>query len=553
MYLTLGNIPKALRRKPNSRACVLIAYLSVDKVSKEGMSQTALKLRNYEIFHRSMGIILESLKKAGDPKGSGIEMVGGDGALRRVYPLLAAYVADYPEQCLVTCTKYGTCPKCRRQAGELSLCTAGDPRTQKWTLSIIQKARISAVQPHRKKQAVHAQCMELDVAGGNYNPFWAGFPLTDIHRCITPDILHQLYQGVVKYLVVWVQAVMGSQELDSRIRSLPPAYGVRHFQNGISSLSQVSGPERKQIAKILLSCLVGKIDSRGIIACRSLLHWIHLAQYPSHDESTLAYMEEELNTWHTHRSFFIDAGVRENFDLPKFHSLLHYTDSIRWLGTTDNYNTELFERLHIDFAKEGWRASNKRDHFPQMVQWLSRQEKVSSYDFYRSWMGENKQKEDEEPMLQWREGPQIAEEIEVEVQVKRPGRIRPGALHPVANIVHLSKFPAEPKKPLARILVSHQAPAFLTHLKLYVASLLPSNQTVNQRIALASSLPFSRLDVWHQFRFKPYNLSDEESDGMQEIVKAVPISTRSSHPRFDTVLVLDTDEAESTAVQGAVQ
>ena len=113
VYLTLGNIPKSLRCKPGSRACVLIAYLSVDKPSKEGLSKTALRLRNYEIFHRSMAVVLQPLKAAGNPRGPGIEMVGGDGAVRRVYPILATYVTDHPEQCLVTCTKYGTCPKCR--------------------------------------------------------------------------------------------------------------------------------------------------------------------------------------------------------------------------------------------------------------------------------------------------------------------------------------------------------------------------------------------------------------------------------------------------------
>ena len=128
VYLTLGNIPKSLRRKPGSRACVLIAYLSVDKPSKEGLSKTALRLRNYEIFHRSMAVVLQPLKAAGNPRGPGIEMVGGDGAVRRVYPILATYVADYPEQCLVTCTKYGTCPKCCRKAEELERIEPGDPR-----------------------------------------------------------------------------------------------------------------------------------------------------------------------------------------------------------------------------------------------------------------------------------------------------------------------------------------------------------------------------------------------------------------------------------------
>ncbi|KIK49782.1 hypothetical protein GYMLUDRAFT_183639 [Collybiopsis luxurians FD-317 M1] len=278
---------------------------------------------------------------------------------------------------------------------------------------------------------------------------------------------------------------MGEEELDNRIRSLPPAFGVRHFKNGISALAQVSGGERKHMARILLSCLVGKIDSRGITACRSLLHFIHLAQYPSHDEETLRYMQVELDTWHQYRSFFITSGTREDFNIPKFHSLTHYIESIRLLGTTDNYNTELFERLHIDFAKEGWRASNKRDHFPQMVKWLSRQEKIASYDFYRAWLDEPSTKEPEEPE------PPAGQGGEAEME---------------AGHISIAKYPPEPAKSLARILVCHAAPGFMPQLKLYLNSLLPSPQQVPKRHALNGILPFSHLDVWHQYKFMPSNL-----------------------------------------------
>ncbi|KAJ3709627.1 hypothetical protein C8R42DRAFT_547238, partial [Lentinula raphanica] len=125
VYLTLGNIPKSLRNKPNARACILIAYLPVDKPAKKNFTEQALRVRTYEIFHRSMAAVLEPLKEAGDPAGEGVELVGGDGAVRKVYPILAAYIADYPEQCLVTCSKYGTCPKCQRKATELEERTPG--------------------------------------------------------------------------------------------------------------------------------------------------------------------------------------------------------------------------------------------------------------------------------------------------------------------------------------------------------------------------------------------------------------------------------------------
>ncbi|KAE9390508.1 hypothetical protein BT96DRAFT_959768 [Gymnopus androsaceus JB14] len=193
--------------------------------------------------------------------------------------------------------------------------------------------------------------MEDDVAGGDYDPFWKGFPYCDIHDAIMPDVLHQLYQGVIKHLISWIQSLMTKDEFDSRLRSLPPAFGI------------------------LIACLVGKIDSRGIIAARSLLDFIHLVQYPSHDGRTLRYAEEALDSWHANRAYFKEKEVRDHFNIPKFHSLLHYIPSIKLKGTTDNGNTEAFEHLHITFAKDGWRASNKRDAFPQMITWLSRQEK----------------------------------------------------------------------------------------------------------------------------------------------------------------------------------
>lgn len=59
-------------------------------------------------------------------------------------------------------------------------------------------------------------------------------------------------------------------------------------------------------------------------------------------------------------------------------------DAIALFGTTDNYNTEMFECLHIDFAKEGWHASNQHDEFPQMIHWLFRHEKISWFESHLS-------------------------------------------------------------------------------------------------------------------------------------------------------------------------
>ncbi|KIY44276.1 hypothetical protein FISHEDRAFT_29189, partial [Fistulina hepatica ATCC 64428] len=253
MYLTIGNLPKSIRCRPSMHACILVAYLP-------------------RIFHESMREVLKSLIQAGK---DGELMASGDGAVRRVHPIITSHVSDYPEQCLGTCTKYGTCPRCRVKADSLASPDPSEPRTHEWALGVMKHARQACTDDagNLHEAQYYDMCMTSDVSGGVYHPFWEDLPYCNIFACMTGDILHQVYQGVLKYLITWAQELMSKEELDARISRLPPAYGVRHFKNGISKLSQVSGPERKQISHILLACLVGKVPRRPLIAIRALLEF----------------------------------------------------------------------------------------------------------------------------------------------------------------------------------------------------------------------------------------------------------------------------------------
>ncbi|KAF8507438.1 hypothetical protein JB92DRAFT_698729 [Gautieria morchelliformis] len=62
----------------------------------------------------------------------------------------------------------------------------------------------------------------------------------------------------------------------------------------------------------------------------------------------------------------------------------HYIESIISLGTADGFNTELPERLHIDFSKAGYRASSRKNFIIQMTRWLTRQEKIHSFGSFLS-------------------------------------------------------------------------------------------------------------------------------------------------------------------------
>lgn len=94
----------------------MIAYLPVDKISRSNLTQQEHRSRSQRLFHQSMRMVLSPLIEAGK---QGVNMSAGDGSIHRVHPILSCYVADYPEQCLVACSKSGTCPKCRAPADNL--------------------------------------------------------------------------------------------------------------------------------------------------------------------------------------------------------------------------------------------------------------------------------------------------------------------------------------------------------------------------------------------------------------------------------------------------
>ncbi|KAJ2985559.1 hypothetical protein NUW54_g10113 [Trametes sanguinea] len=144
------------------------------------------------------------------------------------------------------------------------------------------------------------------------------------------------------------------------------AHGLRHFTRGISVLSQWTGGEAKEIEKVLLGLLIGRVNSQVLKAVRALLDFTYYAQYETHSDTTLSRMRQALNTFHRNKAALIELGVREHFNIPKLHALMHYVDAIVRLGCLDGVNTENSERLHIDYAKKAYRASSRREYLSQM-------------------------------------------------------------------------------------------------------------------------------------------------------------------------------------------
>ena len=371
VYMTIGNIPKDIRQKPSHGGWILLNYLPVTCL--EHVNNKVARRRAFaNLFHACLQHMLEPLEQASH---NGVPMTSGDGVVRRGHPIIACYSGDYPKQVLITGIKTGQCLKCVIEHDKLG--SADTPAAlQDLTVVLNVLALIN-----EDYVAFNHACRDLGIKP-IYKPFWEPHAHLNIFLSITPDVLHQLYQGILKHLLAWIWGCCSEAEIDAHCCRLPPNHNICLFMKGITSLSQVSGTKHDQICQFLLGIIIniplaGSFNAVQLLrATRAILDFIYLAQYPCHTSDTLPLLNDALSRFHSNKYIFVDLSIRMNFNLPKLHSLCHYIKMVQLFGTTDNYTTEYTEQLHIDLAKDAYHATNHKEEYYQMTKWLERHKKV---------------------------------------------------------------------------------------------------------------------------------------------------------------------------------
>ncbi len=98
-----------------------------------------------------------------------------------------------------------------------------------------------------------------------------------------------------------------------------------------------------------------------------------LAQYPSHNDEKLFYMEHALYRLDKTKIIFenhrpIDAKLfRPTFNYPKFHAIIHFVKCIQDYRSVINYDIAYNEVAHKYFLKALYGQTNKKEYESQIL------------------------------------------------------------------------------------------------------------------------------------------------------------------------------------------
>ncbi|KAJ7463807.1 hypothetical protein B0H11DRAFT_2309570 [Mycena galericulata] len=277
---------------------------------------------------------------------------------------------------------------------------------------------------------------------------------------------------------------------------------------GIKGIPVSSGDGKIRRCHPIVACYIGDYPEQVLVTC-----------VKTGDTETLGHLGNARERFYENKEIFVDLGVRSDFNLPKLHSWNHYHSNITLYGTSDNYNTEYTERLHIDLAKDAYRATNSKDEFPQMTVWLERKEKILRHDQYIQWRLKGCPKP---PVVM---------------------NLHPGVVYERKLV--MPKHPTRKSVKFSVIQRDYGAKFFPEALSRYVAQLSEPNLTRTQLEHAANNVDlfFNSLPVFQRIKFStsdPYGVDGPE-DKIVDAIHVQPgrtlVNGDSVPARFDTALV----------------
>ncbi|KAI6014870.1 hypothetical protein PISMIDRAFT_16017, partial [Pisolithus microcarpus 441] len=344
----------AVRNKVSSHAFLLNALMPV--VEFIHPVHRMCSVLEAHLFHECLDIVLQPLKVAAQ---IGRMMSDPTGNLHHCFMLLAAYIVDTPEACMLACIRGKTSPVTMASHKDFSDAFRHECRTGARTLSQLSHTQCDPNDLER----YFAQCKEFRLSGV-VELFWQNWPLTDPANFLMLEPLHHWYRKFWDHDVQWCKNALSAPELDFCYSVLHPIVGMCHFKD----VAVIGGAASREV----------------VIAVCALMDFQYLAQAPRITSIIQDRIKATLAEFHNHKDKITDEGLRrgaesgsalDHWFIPKLELMQSVTPSISELGAPVQWSADTTEHAHIEVIKEPASMMNHQNYDTQICRYLDRVER----------------------------------------------------------------------------------------------------------------------------------------------------------------------------------
>ncbi|KAJ6631895.1 hypothetical protein B0H10DRAFT_2172192 [Mycena sp. CBHHK59/15] len=334
-YISLGNIHNSIQRG-HRNGVVPFTFLAIPKSDRKYDNDPAFRTFKRKLYHASLAAILFSLKPG---MKTPVVRCCPDGHFRRAIYDFGPFIADYPEQIMLTGIVQNWCAKCTALSNDLD----GD---------------IAGCRTHSLTDELLA-AFDGDILWDEYGidedivPFTRDFPRADIHEMLSSDLLHQIIKGSFKdHLVTWVGEYLyiahTKAEADIyifNIAAVPAFPCLRRFKQG-RRFKQWTDDDSKALMKVYLPAIKGLIPPTIVEAISTFLDFCYLVRHADFKQSTLDAVDAAVKKYHVHHEIFQEL---DDFGVP------------------GGACSSITESCHITAVKKPWRRSSRYEARSQML------------------------------------------------------------------------------------------------------------------------------------------------------------------------------------------
>jgi hypothetical protein len=129
---------------------------------------------------------------------------------------------------------------------------------------------------------------------------------------------------------------------------------------------------------VYLPAIVGHVPPQMVRAIAAFMEFCYLVRQSQLDEDTLDRVDAAVARFHQEREIFKETGVRDDFALPRQHSLLHYRFLIQQFGAPNGLCSSITESKHKEAVKGPYCRSSRNEPLGQMLLTNQRLDKLAA-------------------------------------------------------------------------------------------------------------------------------------------------------------------------------